>query len=173
MSLSDIIQVVTVVAVIVALGLTSWQARQMMRQTALMFTEVFDHAGESLLQTPTQQRMTFFLTDPELQQWHLFSPAYRSTGPLEDNQLLYAPVNLEAHEPAYLRHLKETIDDAMWRGWCQVLETDLKVPIFADVWVNGRQFYDASFAAIIDEILAKSAPGETVPVAGPLSARPD
>ena len=36
----------------------------MMRQTALMFTELFDHAGASLIDTHTQQRTTFFLNDP-------------------------------------------------------------------------------------------------------------
>jgi len=168
-SLGDIIQVVTLVTVIIALGLTSWQVRQMMKQTAVMFTEVFDHAYESLMQAHTQQRMTFFLNDPELLKWHLTSRGYRSTNPLEDKQRLYALVKLEAHEAAYLRHLKGTIDDAMWRGWRQVLQTDLKVPIFADAWVNGRQFYDESFAVIVDEILAKNT--ATVPAPEPKQAR--
>jgi succinate dehydrogenase flavin-adding protein (antitoxin of CptAB toxin-antitoxin module) len=171
-SLSDTIQLVTLVTIVIALGLTVWQARQMMKQTALMFTEVFDHAYDSLMQAHTQQRMTFFLNDPELLKWHLTSRGYRSTNPLEDKQRLYALVKLEAHESAHLRHLKGTIDDAMWRGWRQVLETDLKVPIFADVWVNGRQFYDASFEAIVDEILAENA-AEIVPAAGPAPTRPD
>ena len=39
MSLGDTIQLVTLVTVVIALGLTIWQARQMMKQTALMFTE--------------------------------------------------------------------------------------------------------------------------------------
>lgn len=51
----------------------------------------------------------------------------------------------------------------MWQEWRQVLEVDLKVPIFADVWANGRQFYDPSLAAIVDEILAEY----NVPAAGP------
>jgi hypothetical protein len=165
MSLGDTIQLVTLVTVVIALGLTIWQARQMMKQTALMFTELFDHAGASLIEAHTQQRMTFFLNDPELLKWHLTSRGYTSTNPLEDKQRLYALVKLEAHELAHQRHLKGTIDDALWQEWRQVLKADLKVPIFADVWVNGRQFYDGSLAAIVDEILAENI-AETVPAAG-------
>ena len=50
----------------------------------------------------------------------------------------------------------------MWQEWRQVLKADLKVPIFAEVWVNGRQFYAASLAAIVDEILIENA-AETAP----------
>ena len=157
MSLGDTIQLVTLVTVIIALGLTMWQARQMMKQTALMFTELSDHVGDSLVQTHTQQRMTFFLNDPELLSWHLTSRGYASTTPLEDKQRLYALVKLEAHELAHQRHVKGTIDEAMWGEWLQVLKADLKVPVFAEVWVNGRRFYDPSLAAIVDEIFAENA----------------
>ena len=172
MSLGDTIQFVTLLTVIIALGLTIWQARQMMKQTALMFTELFDHAGTSLMETHSQQRMTFFLNDPELLKWHLTSRGYTSTNPLEDKQRLYALVKLEAHESAHQRHLKGIIDDSVWQEWRQVLRADLKVPIFADVWVNGRQFYDASLAAIVDEILIENA-AETVPAGGPAQTAPD
>src|SRR5206468_11407485 len=165
-SLGDNIQHVTLLMVIIGLGLTIWQSRQMMKQTAVMFTELFDHAGISLMETHSQQRTTFFLNDPELLKWHLTSRGYTGTNPLEDKQRLYALVKLEAHELAHQRHLKGTIDDALWQEWRQVLKADLKVPIFADVWVNGRQFYDASLAVIVDEILAENV-AETVPAAGP------
>lgn len=166
MSLTDSIQLATLVTVFIALGLTIWQVRQMMKQTAVMFTDVFDHVSESLLQAHSDQRMTFFLHDPELLSWHLTSRGYRSTTPLEDKERLYALVKLDTHESIHLRYLKGTIDDSMWQAWRQVLKADLNVPIFADVWVNGRKFYEASFAAIVDEILAESA-AEAVPAAGP------
>ena len=53
-----------------------------------------------------------------------------------------------------------------------MLSADLKVPIFADVWANGRQFYDPSLGAIVDEILAQNAE-QTGPAAGPTLVRPD
>ena len=116
MSLGDTIQIVTLLTVIIALGLTTWQARQMMKQTALMFTELTDQVGASLIETHVQQRTTFFLNDPELLKWHLTSRGYTSTTPLEDKQRLYALVKLEAHELAYQRHLKGTIDDLSGRN---------------------------------------------------------
>ena len=170
--MGDTIQIVTLLTVIIALGLTTWQARQMMKQTALMFTELTDQVSASLIETHARQRTAFFLNDPELLKWHLTSRGYTSTNPLEDKQRLYALVKLEAHELAHQRHLKGTINDSMWQEWRQVLKADLKVPIFADVWANGRQFYDPSLAAIVDEILAQNAE-ETGPAAEPRLARPD
>ena len=157
MSLEDTIQLVTLVTLLIALGLTIWQARQMMKQTALMFTELCDHVNDSLMKAHSDQRTTFFLHDSELLSWQLTWGGYPSTTPLEDKERLYALIKLETHESIHLRHLNGAIDTAMWLSWRQVLKIDLKVPIFADVWVNGRKFYEASFVAIVDEILAENA----------------
>ena len=131
MSLADAIQVITLLTVLVALGLTTWQSRQMVKQTALMVNELSDQVGDSVMQTHTHQRTTFFLNDPDLLSWHLTSRGYTSTNPVEDKKRLYALVKLEAHELAQQRHLKGTIDESMWEGWRQVLKADLRVPIFA------------------------------------------
>lgn len=157
MTLDDHLQLLTLISVILALALSVWHGRVMLRQSAVMFAELSDHVTDSLMRTHTDQRTTFFLQDPEFLRWHLESRGYRSTTPLEDKERLYALVKLDTHEAIHLRHAKGTIDEPTWRAWRQVLEVDLRVPVFADVWPNGRQFYTASFVVVVDEVLAINA----------------
>jgi hypothetical protein len=156
-TISDWVQILTLFFVAGALILSLWQGRQMLRQTMAMTGDLFNDVSTSLMETHTDQRTTFFLHDPELLAWHLESRGYRSTTPFENKQRLYALVKFDTHESIHLRHARGTIDEPMWNGWLQVLNVDLQVPIFADVWENGRQFYEESFAELVDSILRRRA----------------
>jgi hypothetical protein len=159
-SISDFVQILSLFFVAGALILNLWQGRQMLRQTATMTGDLFNDVSTSLMETHTDQRTTFFLQDPELLAWHLTSRGYRSTTPIENKQRLYALVKLDTHESIHLRHVKDMIDEPMWKGWLQVLEVDLQVPVFADVWENGHQFYEASFAELVNSTLKRQTASE-------------
>jgi hypothetical protein len=152
-SLSDLIQVLSLLFLAGALLLSARQGRQMIRQSAAMAGELFNDVSTSLMQAHTDQRTTIFLDDPELLAWHLASRGYRSTTSLENKQRLYALVKFDTLESIHLRHVRGTVDDAIWSGWLQVLRVDLRVPVFAEVWENGQQFYEQSFARMVDSLL--------------------
>lgn len=167
MKIGDVVQILSLFFVAGALILSLWQGRQMLRQTAAMTGDLFNDVSTSLMEVHTDQRTTFFLNDPELLAWHLKSRGYRSTTPAENKQRLYALVKFDTHESIHLRHVKGTIDEPMWQGWLRVLEVDLQVPIFLDVWENGRQFYEASFAELVDATFKRQTPKEIEsPVSG-------
>ncbi len=155
MAISELVQIITLFFVAGALILSLWQGRQMLRQTMAMTGDLFNDVSTTLMETHTDQRTTFFLQDPELLAWYLEVRGYRSTTPFENKQRLYALVKFDTLESIHLGHTKGTIDEPMWQGWLRVLEVDLQVPAFYDVWENGRQFYEASFAELIDSIFKR------------------
>jgi hypothetical protein len=154
MSLGDAVQIVTIVAFATGFYLSLWQGRQMIQQTRAMSDQLFDHVADWIVQTHTEQRTSFFLHDDELLAWHLESRGYRSTTPLENKQRLYALVKFDTHESVHLRYKRGAISKPLWLAWRQVLVTDMTVPIFPDVWENGRKFYEESFGREVDAILA-------------------
>lgn len=153
MSLSDLVQVLSLIFLAGALLVSAWQGRQMLRQSTEMAGELFNDVSTSLMQAHTDQRTTFFLSDPELLAWHLASRGYQSTTAFENKQRLYALVKFDTLESIHLRYARGTVDEAIWKGWLRVLNVDLCVPVFAEVWRNARQFYEESFARVVDSIL--------------------
>jgi hypothetical protein len=150
MSFSDIIQLITTIFVGLALALGLWQGRQMLKQTIASSGQLFNEVNYSLAQAHTNLRVVFFQNDPELLAWYLESRGYGSSTPFENRKKLYALVKLDTHEEIHLGHRRGLLTEPMWRGWLQVLRTDLSVPVFADVWENGAKFYEASFQEVVN-----------------------
>jgi hypothetical protein len=73
MSLSDLVQVLSLIFLAGALLVSAGQGRQMLLQSTAMAGELFNDVSTSLMQAHTDQRTTFFLSDPELLAWHLAS----------------------------------------------------------------------------------------------------
>jgi succinate dehydrogenase flavin-adding protein (antitoxin of CptAB toxin-antitoxin module) len=164
MSIADWVQVISVMLLAGALILSVYQMQQILRQTATMRVEHFNNLSTSIMQAHTDQRATFLLHDPDLLEWYLNQRGYRTTTEGENRRRLFALVKFDTHESIYLRNVKGMMDESMWRAWRRVLEVDLTVPIFPDVWGNGRQFYDERFAQFVDSLLEEIRQASSGPI---------
>lgn len=146
----DVLQICSTSAAVIALMVLIMQTRDGTRQTSAVRGEMLIMQNTWLAQAYIDHRTRFFQNNPELLDWYFSSRGYRSTTAFENLQRLYALTTLDLHEGIHLQHLGGTISKEIWSAWQEVLATDLRVPVYRDVWANGAKFYEASFAKAVD-----------------------
>jgi hypothetical protein len=148
LSIEAITQVISSIAIVVALIVNDYQVRQALRQTNVMQHETFG----ALIESSIDQWSTYLLDRPELLRWFLRTRGYRASTHEENQRRLFALAKLNIHE-GVLQHLLQGVREESWIAWLNVLRADLRVDIYLDVWPNGKRFYDVGFARHVDALL--------------------
>jgi len=79
-----------------------------------------------------------------------------SPDPEINKRTAHALFRLTQHESIFLSHESGLISENIWLPWNRVLESDLAIVEFTNVWSRGRLFYAMSFAAHVDRIIANA-----------------
>jgi hypothetical protein len=158
----DSVQTVSLLIVTAALVLSVFQTYQMRRQTLSMRSSLRDSVTTNAMLSHTEHRIAFFLNDEALLAWHLSSRGYLSTSNMENKQRLYALVKLDEQESRFLQFTGGAMSQEVWDIWRSVLDTDLTIDAFIDVWPNGKRFYHREFQGLVDQILAVRSPSPPV-----------
>jgi len=155
-TVTDWIQAVSAVLVLVALILSILQLRAATEQTLALRQSIEEAAQTSLVGNQSDLRTLYLRDDPALLAWYLSTRGYKCTSPEENKRRIFALVKLESHEASYLRHSKGLLDEEIWTAWKRVIELDFRMPEFREAWADARGLFVNSFMEFIDMIIAEA-----------------
>lgn len=160
MNLTDGLQIISLATVAVALVFNARlyhqaviQANQTTRQAAASAAMLEQGANQMMVRNHIEIRASFLRDSPELLEWHLATRGYPTSSHSMNQRTLFALIKLETHETTFLSHLAGALSTEVWQSWTRVMEADLSLPEFYDLWPAARQFYVASFVQTVDEIV--------------------
>jgi hypothetical protein len=161
MSISDTVQILSLLIIGLALVASIVQNRQMAKQTieagrqsTLVGASLQQNAYRMLVDNSNSGRIAFFLDNPHLLRWYLSSRGLASRSHRVNQRILYAVVKLDSHEANYLSYAAGLLNEEMWNAWRRVLEVDFSIAEFRLVWPNVKEFYAGSFVKYVDEKIA-------------------
>lgn len=164
MSISNTVQILSLLAIGLALVASVVQNRQIAKQTieaarqsTLVGASLQQNAYRMLLDNASQGRTTFFLNNPHLLRWYLASRGLASRSHRVNQRALYAMVRLDTHEANYLSYGAGQLNEEMWSAWRRVLEADFSMAVFRRVWPNVKQFYAWSFVNYVERTVLRDA----------------
>lgn len=157
MKLSDTLQIISLLAVVIALLLNYRQARETGRQAQETARQVqisnLALRHESYRQTFTNNgsvKDAILLQNPALLEWYLTTRSI-PPGSHDDNlRMLYIYRQLDVHESAFMACTADALPSGAWTAWLEVIRTDIAIAEFESVWLCRRSSYVAEFAALID-----------------------
>ncbi|WP_328475121.1 hypothetical protein OHA21_17575 [Actinoplanes sp. NBC_00393] len=164
MKLSDVLQIISVLAVAVALMFNYRQARETGRQASeaarqvQVSTSILKRDVDRQLEHYSTEMLASFLTpDPKLLEWFLATRGI-SAGTHEENvRRLFLFVRTDVHAFAYGSHRSDQLAEESWTAWLKVIQLDFATPEFQALWPAIRDQYTADFAAFVDAVLARPA----------------
>jgi hypothetical protein len=152
--ITDLVQVMSLGAVLCALLVSALQTRILARQNRALSKSLSQGAYGSVARTGIEMREIFFLDDPEMLKWHLRARGLPCTdSQLKNKMYLYVLVKLDAHEGHFLDHKNGLLSDQIWLAWRRVIESDMSVDEFRRAWPAARHFYEETFVDYIDGLL--------------------
>ena len=153
MKFLDWIQIASVALVLASLAVGLSQLREIAAQSRAMGASLHQLAYGGVSNLATDPRLMLLPDDPELLSWFLRSKGFKATTPTENKRRLYVMAKLIQHETNFLNHCSGHLSDESWIAWKNVLQADLKIPVFQEVWRSSREVYAGSFAALVDALL--------------------
>jgi hypothetical protein len=96
-----------------------------------------------------------FTSGPDLVEWFLSSRGIAVASHEENLRRMFMFVRMDVHESIYLSHLANLLEDDIWRGWQQVVESDVATPQFRTVWGNAKKYYSVRFGEFIDSVISR------------------
>ena len=158
MSISDTVQILSLLVIGLALVASILQNRQMAKQTmeaarqsGLVGASLQQNAYRMLVDNANNGRTAFFLNNPQLLRWYLSSRGLATRSHRINQRILYAMVKLDSHEANYLSYADGQLNEEMWIAWRRVLEVDFTMAEFRVAWPNVKEFYARSFVNYVDE----------------------
>lgn len=160
MGLSDFLQIVSLLAVVVALLLnyrqareTARQARETARQVELAAAALRQDSYRQLVTHGTSLHTAVLAGNPDLLNWFLSGRGV-PTGPHEQNlRHMFMFWRMDSHEDVFRSHQQGQLAGDAWAGWRAVVEADAATTEFRTVWPHVRHQYTPDFAAFVDTLL--------------------
>jgi hypothetical protein len=162
-STGDWIQAATLIAVAVALLLSSRQNREVARQTralseqnTLIDASLRHGAYQAMVSQAHGLRLAIVRDNPELLAWHLSCRGLTPGDRDQNVRLLFILLKLDSHELNFVSHSEGLLTDDVWAGWLNVLKADFADVDFLNAWGPVRHLYAPSFAAFVDTLIRES-----------------
>jgi hypothetical protein len=160
MSISDAVQVLSLLVIGLALVASILQNRQIAKQTleaarqsSLVGATLQQNAYRMLVDNGSNTRMAFFMNNPQLLRWFLGSRGLATRSHRVNQRILYAMVKLDGHEANYLSYADGQLTEEMWSAWRRVLEVDFTLAEFRLAWPSVKEFYAGSFVTYVDQTI--------------------
>jgi hypothetical protein len=164
LKLADWLQIISLLAVVVALLLNYRQARETAKQATEASKQVT--VSTTMMRQDAYRQMTnyganfnaiLFQSGEDLLQWFLASRGI-PTGTHEQNlRHMFMFVRMDVHESVYLSHKEDFLEDSAWEAWRQVLLADAATVEFRAVWRAACLHYVGDFRSYVDSIVAEPA----------------
>lgn len=157
MNLGDVVQVISLLAVIMALLLSVWQNREAARQSASALASLRQATHEELVRYGADFTYDALIRDGELLAWFLASRGFTPSGEVENRKRLFLWVRLDMHEANYHAFRIGAITEDVWQDWLPSVVLDLAMPEAPEVWKTVRSVFSAKFVVLVDDVLAARA----------------
>jgi hypothetical protein len=156
------LQVASLVVVLLALAVSTYQVWLARRQTVALqrTTEAALTAGQA------EARHQVLYADPELLAWHLRNRNCEGANPFENKQRYFIIQKLLSNEALYVGNRQGFISDATWAAWLEVVKADALVPEARAIWPATRYLYAEEFAVYVDSLIADHAATEAQAATG-------
>lgn len=96
-----------------------------------------------------------FTSGPDLVEWFLSSRGIAIESPEENLRRMFMFVRMDIHESIYFTYLANLLEDDIWNGWRQAVESDVATPQFRIVWGSAKKYYSVRFGEFIDLVINK------------------
>ncbi len=128
------VQVASLVVVLLALAVSTYQVWLARRQTAALqrTTEAALTAGQA------EARHEVLYADPELLAWHLRNRNCEGSTPFENKQRYFLIQKLLSDEALYVGNRQGFISDETWAAWVEVVKADALVAEARAIWPATR-----------------------------------
>ena len=160
MRLSDLLQVVSLAAVVVALLFNYGQTREAANQAKEASRQVI--VSTSALKRGAYQELTgyaatfnsvLFNSGPDLLAWFLSSRGIPTSSHEQNLRHMYIFVRMDVHESVFMSRMEQLLEDDVWVGWKKVIEADAATPEFRTVWSVAEKFYAVRFATFVNTLI--------------------
>lgn len=92
--------------------------------------------------------------DPELLAWVLSTRGFTGTASAAiNNRRLYMIGKVDIFEGCYLSHMNGLMSDNAWLTWQRVIQADVQIKEFQEIWPIVRAYYDIEFGEFIDGVM--------------------
>lgn len=160
MRLSDVVQIVSVIAVATALIFNYRQARETGRQAnetarqVQVSTSILKHdAGRQLTDYETEMLISYLTPHPTLLEWFLRTRGL-SVGTHDENlRQLFIFIRTDVHAFAFRGHRSGQLDDQAWTAWLNVITLDFATPEFRALWPVVCDQYPSEFSHFVEAVL--------------------
>lgn len=169
MRLSDLLQVVSLAAVVVALLFNynqtreaANQAKEASRQVILSTSALKRAAYQELTGYGASFNSVLFDSGPDLLSWFLSSRGVPASSQRHEENLrqMFMFVRMDVHESVFMSHMDQLLADDVWDGWKNVIGADVATPEFRTVWTVVEKFYAARFAAFVNSLIRELGPSQ-------------
>jgi hypothetical protein len=158
--LPDLLQVVSLAAVVVALlfnyGQTreaANQAKEASRQVVLSTSALKRGAYQELTGYAANFNSVLFTSGPDLLSWFLSSRGIPVSAHEENLRHMFIFVRMDVHESVFMSRMEQLLEDDVWVGWKNVIEADVATPEFRTVWTVAEKFYAVRFATFVNSLI--------------------
>jgi hypothetical protein len=158
--MSDLLQIVSLAAVVVALLFNYNQTREAANQAKEASRQVI--VSTSALKRGAYQELTgyganfnsvLFTSGPDLVSWFLSSRGIPVSSHEQNLRHMFMFVRMDVHESVFMSRAEQLLADDVWAAWKNVLEADAKTPEFRTVWTVAEKFYAERFAAFVNALI--------------------
>ncbi len=163
MQLIDLLQLISLIAVVITLLVTLMQTRQVARQTRELSYQTKSLQGsleqsiyQSVNSAHDEYRTMLMKDDRRMLSWYLSTRGYAISNHQENRRTLYVIIKPETHEGIYLSYMDGLLRQNVWEAWQEVLKADLKIPHFRSTWPAAKRFYAKLFTDFVDELMLNS-----------------
>ena len=160
MRLIDLLQLISLVAVVITLLATLAQTRQVARQTGELSRQTKSLQGsleqsiyQSVNSAHDEYRTVLMKDDRRMLSWYLSTRGYVVSGHQDNKRTLYVIIKLETHEGLYLSYTDGILRQSVWDAWQEVLRADLKIAHFRSTWPTAKRFYAKPFVDFVDDLM--------------------
>ena len=161
MSISDIIQAVSLLAVVVTLLLSLKQNREMVkqtqeatRQTAAAASSLRRDSIHGMIHHVLDFTYAAMARDPALLSWFLAVRGFPPNLTDEENHRhLFLWMRLGMHQSHFMERMDGLISDDVWGYWLTVIQYDVGSPGFDTVWKAIAHTYVLEYRAFIDNLI--------------------
>jgi hypothetical protein len=161
MSVSNIVQVISLLVVVVALLLsfrqnfiTAKQAQEAVRQSTAAASSLHRESVQGMMQHVLDFTYNAMVRDPHLLSWFLASRGFPKVNRNKSNVYLFLWMRLGLHQSHYFEWVGGLITDEVWLYWRNAVQLDVASPGFEAVWQTVRNTFTRGFVECIEELRA-------------------
>jgi hypothetical protein len=159
MSVSSIVQVISLLVVVAALLLsyrqnliTTRQAQEAARQSLAAASSLSRESVQGMMQHVLDFTYNAMVRDRHLQSWFLESRGFPKAHYKESCVYLFLWMRLGLHQSHYLEWTGGLITDEVWQYWRNAVQLDVASPGFEAVWQTVRNTFTHGFVECIEEM---------------------